>query len=312
MLRYRIGIDGGGTGTRARLWSVDGLVLGEGRAGPSGLGLGAEAAWRHIGQAVEAAFAAAGLPMADPASCAIGLGLAGAGRAQAREAFLQADPGYAQLRLTRDVHALLIGAHAGRPGIVVAIGTGSVAAARHRDGGLQLAGGWGFPLGDEGGGAWLGQQALQLAQAVADGREPGSSLSQAVMAQAGGSADALAAFSVGAQQSACAALAPVVLACAAAGDPQARALLALAADETARLVHALQPPQAAVLPVVVAGSPGPHVSAYWHAELRALCRAASGDACDGALQLLAEDAVVEPGSLPALPRRGRTDVELLP
>lgn len=303
MLRYRIGIDGGGTGTRARLCSVTGAVLGEGRAGPSGLGLGAEAAWRHIAQAVEAAFAAAGLPMAEPAVCAIGLGLAGAGRAPAREAFLRADPGYAQLRLTRDVHALLIGAHAGRPGIVVAIGTGSVAAARYSDGTLQLAGGWGFPLGDEGGGAWLGQQALRLGQAVADGRAPASPLSQAVMAQAGGSADALAAFVLGADQSACAALAPVVLACAQTGDPQARALLALAADETARLVHALQPPHTAALPVVVAGSLGPHVSAYWPAELVARCTPADGDACDGALRLLTEGTSGDAWRLPALPRR---------
>lgn len=307
MQRWRIGIDGGGTGTRARLYTAQGVLLGEGRAGPSGLGLGAEAAWRHVGQAVDAAFAAAGLPSAEPALCAIGLGLAGAGRDSAREAFLRADPGFAQLRLTRDVHALLVGAHAGRPGIVVAIGTGSVAAAQHRDGTLQLAGGWGFPLGDEGGGAWLGQQVLRLAQAAADGREPGSPLSEAVTAHVGGTTLALAAWSADADQTICATLAPLVLARAEGGDPQARALLALAADETARLLRALQPPSDAALPVVVAGSLGVHVSAYWPSELRACCVPAAGDACDGALRLLDTGTPTEPWTLPDMPRRGGSD-----
>ncbi|MEY8690213.1 MAG: ATPase, partial [Leptothrix sp. (in: b-proteobacteria)] len=39
-LTYLIGLDGGGTGTRARLASPDGRVLGSGEAGPSALGQG--------------------------------------------------------------------------------------------------------------------------------------------------------------------------------------------------------------------------------------------------------------------------------
>ncbi|MEY2653988.1 MAG: hypothetical protein RLZZ524_1016, partial [Pseudomonadota bacterium] len=57
---FLIGVDGGGTGTRARLCDAQGRVLGDGAAGPSALGQGVEQAWRHIGQAVEAAFGAAG------------------------------------------------------------------------------------------------------------------------------------------------------------------------------------------------------------------------------------------------------------
>ena len=41
---YAIGIDGGGTGTRAVLADLQGRELAQGRGGPSGLGLGIERA----------------------------------------------------------------------------------------------------------------------------------------------------------------------------------------------------------------------------------------------------------------------------
>ena len=47
-LHYLIGIDGGGSGTRARLTAADGGPLGQGSAGPSALGQGVAQAWRHV------------------------------------------------------------------------------------------------------------------------------------------------------------------------------------------------------------------------------------------------------------------------
>ena len=77
-IRYHIGIDGGGTRTRARLASAEGAVLGFAASGPSALGQGIEQAWKHIAQAVDYAFADAGLAPAPRGQCALGLGLAGA------------------------------------------------------------------------------------------------------------------------------------------------------------------------------------------------------------------------------------------
>lgn len=48
---YLIGIDGGGTGTRAVLADARGRELGRGTGGPSGLALGIDGAWRSIGEA---------------------------------------------------------------------------------------------------------------------------------------------------------------------------------------------------------------------------------------------------------------------
>ena len=39
-IRFALGVDGGGTGTRVRLWTSAGALIGHGEAGPSALGQG--------------------------------------------------------------------------------------------------------------------------------------------------------------------------------------------------------------------------------------------------------------------------------
>lgn len=285
---YVAGVDGGGTGTRLRLQGRDGRSLGHGEAGPSGLGQGVEQAWRHVRQALDAAFEHAGLPPAPPADVALGLGLAGAGVPAQRAAFLQADPGFALCVLDNDGVTQLLGAFAGGAGIVVAAGTGSVAAALDAAGHTRQCGGWGYPVGDEGSGAWLGLMAMRHAHAVLDGREAASGLSAAVFRQAGSQAPALLAWCAGAGARRYAELAPLVFSAAEAGCTQARALLQAAADELARLVHALQPaapPGGACWPVVASGSVGVRLAPLWPEALRARLVQPAGDSMDGALQL---------------------------
>ncbi len=284
--RYRVGVDGGGTGTRARLQGADGRALGEGQAGPSGLSQGIEQAWRHVQQAIAAAFAQAGLQAAPAREIALGLGLAGAGVPAQHAAFVQADPGYARCVLVNDGVTQLLGAHAGGPGLVVASGTGSVAAARDADGRTRQCGGWGFPVGDEGSGAWLGLQAMRHAQHVRDGRAAASALADAVYALAGSDAASLLAWCAGAGQAKWATLAPLVFAAAEAGDTTAATLLDHAARDLAQLVHALDAGGAQALPIVMRGSVGERLVARWPAALRARVVPPAGDSCDGALRLL--------------------------
>jgi glucosamine kinase len=296
-IRYVAGVDGGGTGTRARLQDLTGMLLGEGEAGPSGLGQGVAQAWRHVMQALDAAFAAAGLPPAPPVQLALGLGLAGAGVAAQREAFLRADPGYALCVLDNDGVTQLLGAHGGGPGLVVAAGTGSVAAACYADGRTAQAGGWGFPVGDEGSGAWLGLRAMQHAQAVLDGREAPTLLSQTVFDQVGSTASALLAWCAEAGAPHYAHLAPLVFAEAERGDTTAQALLQAAADELQRLVQALQAGQPP-LPVVASGSVGMRLATLWPPALRERVVPPEGDSADGALLLVR--AALDGGAAPSV------------
>src|SRR5205823_609559 len=62
------------------------------------------------------------------------------------------------------------------PGTLGNAGTGSIAYARDPAGAVHRAGGYGWQLGDEGGGYWLGRRALDVAARAQDGRGEGSTL----------------------------------------------------------------------------------------------------------------------------------------
>ena len=55
-------------------------------------------------------------------------------------------------------------------GIVIVSGTGSIAYGRDAEGRASRAGGWGYLLGDEGSGYWIGRLALRAVVRHADGR----------------------------------------------------------------------------------------------------------------------------------------------
>ena len=74
-----LGVDGGGTGCRARLEDAEGFVLGSGLAGPATTRLGIDAAMAAVLTACEAAVAEAGVE-ADRGRIHAGIGLAGYGR----------------------------------------------------------------------------------------------------------------------------------------------------------------------------------------------------------------------------------------
>lgn len=69
---------------------------------------------------------------------------------------------------THDLEIALIGAHGERRGVIIVAGTGSAAYGVNDAGESLLVGGWGYLLGDEGGGAWIGLQALKKVIAFAD------------------------------------------------------------------------------------------------------------------------------------------------
>lgn len=282
-LRYFLGVDGGGTGTRVRLTDAQGVLLGQGEAGPSALGQGIEQAWRHIQQAALAAARQAGLDSIEPAQCAIGLGLSGVSVKTQAQAFLAQHHGYLALALDGDGYTSLLGAHCGQPGAVVAVGTGSVGEALRRDGSRVCSSGWGWICGDEGSGAWLGLQAMRQAQQGLDGRAEVGALARAVWAAVGADRQSLLAFCASAGQQGFAALAPLVFSHADA-DPVAEALLATAGQELERLANALDP--AGDLPLSLSGSIALRLAPRLSSRLLARCTEPQGDSAAGALLLI--------------------------
>jgi len=283
--RYFIGIDGGGTSTRCRLADAGGTVLGEGRAGPSGLSLGVEPAWAAIDSAVAEALAAARLGADILGGAVLAAGLAGSETPDRRSAFLDRAGPYARVVLASDGHAAVLGAHGGGPGAIVIVGTGTGGHALCADGSARRVGGWGFPAGDEGSGAWIGWRAVQRALWRLDGRLPGppDALDLAVAAHCGADSESLLTWVVGASPTKYATVAPLVVAAALDGAESAVALLREAAGHIVRHIDALDPE--AELPLVLVGGLAGFVGAHLPAAYAARLVAARDDATGGALLL---------------------------
>ena len=68
------------------------------------------------------------------------------------------------LTLTHDAHIALTGAVGEEgAGCVIISGTGSICMLRNAEDSTALAGGWGWPLGDEGSATWVGWMAVRMA-----------------------------------------------------------------------------------------------------------------------------------------------------
>lgn len=151
--------------------------------------------------------------------------------------------------------ALVLAAAGLATGIVVVSGTGSVAWGVAPDGRTARAGGWGHLLGDEGAGWGLGRAAVRHVLDLTDRGAASDPLTRALLTAAGVTVPlglirhAHSAPGAGAL----AALAPVVFAVAAGGDPVAAALVAGAATALAALAGTVADRLGSTGPVVLSG-----------------------------------------------------------
>jgi glucosamine kinase len=261
-----IGLDVGGTSTRAAVVSLDGERLGTGRAGGGNpTSHGADRAAAELRGALGAALAAV-----DPGRIRAGIiGLAGAGRLLAdpagRAAFDRAwrDVG---LRCAYQVHGDALVAYASGTdspsGTILIAGTGAIAA-EVRDLLLaRVADGHGWLLGDAGSGFWLGREAVRRTLAALDSGPRVGPLGAAVLTELLGSAqvaarprdtvDVLVQTVTRRPAVQLANLAPLVIQAARDGDPTATAIVAEAAGHLADSVARIRPAEAAN-PIVLGG-----------------------------------------------------------
>lgn len=178
--RAVVGVDGGGTKTRAVVLDADFRVFGEGLAGASNpLRVGIAGAAAAIREAIDRACEAAQLRRTDLIAAEIGL--AGARRrelnARMREALLGL--GIGEVVVVGDADIALYGATEGEPGLIVIAGTGSICCGINARRKTVCAGGWGPIAGDEGAGAWIARRALRAIAHAVDGRGPATSLTSA-------------------------------------------------------------------------------------------------------------------------------------
>lgn len=164
-----IGIDAGGTKTVCQLAAGDGALVAESRGPGANLqAVGELAVEKTLHALMEDVLAGRGV-----APAAICVGMAGVDRpgdtAVVRGIVQRIGRGAPMLIVNDALIALEAGAPEG-PGVVLVAGTGSIAYGRDARGHAARAGGWGFVLGDEGSGYWIGRQALRAVVRETDRR----------------------------------------------------------------------------------------------------------------------------------------------
>jgi len=251
-----LGADAGGSHSTVVIGSAKKIL---GRADGPGAAMrpgGAAKSAAVLAETARRAAAQAGMDL--PAEQAV-VGAAGAGRAQEQAELETAlvDAGVARrVRVLADGEVALATAFGAGPGILVNAGTGSIAYARDPAGELHRAGGYGWQLGDEGGGYWLGRRALDVAARSQDGRGEGSTLLARLLGALGlQHFDDLVRWTATATPAQMAALAPHVLNAAREGEGVARQAVADAAHELVELVEVLARhfPGTGPVPVAIAG-----------------------------------------------------------
>ncbi|WP_099828087.1 BadF/BadG/BcrA/BcrD ATPase family protein [Oceaniglobus indicus] len=279
---HLVGVDGGGTGCRAVVCSLDGRPLGHGHGGPANATTDIAQAIHSVRTAVNAALVSAGLtPETAAPSVFAHIGLAGVlGTAQSEpvaRAF-----GFARVRVTGDLPTSLAGALGEQSGALLAIGTGSLIAAQH--GGAQRSvGGWGLQVSDQASGAWLGRALLEQVILCCDAMADHTPLTRETLARyPSGPAD-IVAFAATARPADYATLAPAIVAAAQAGDVTGRDLMQRGADYLGRAIGVLDLAGDDVL--CLSGGVGPHYADFLSSNHRARLRPARGNALDGAALL---------------------------
>ena len=161
-----VGMDAGGTKTRAFAVTRGGEIVGRGAGGGANL-LSSPDPQGSIAAALREALAGR-VPDAVVLACAGGE--REAERARGR-AILEALLGPAvAVGVTHDAKAALYAGNPAGCGVVLISGTGSIAYGRNDQGAEARCGGWGHLVGDEGSAVWIGQEGLRAASYDHDGR----------------------------------------------------------------------------------------------------------------------------------------------
>lgn len=229
-----LGIDGGGTNTRAALLS-DGKLIASGQSGSiKRLRVGAEVAEANLRALLTDVCLKSGIKRVDAACC----GVASATMPGITEWITAVfdDFGVQRSEVVGDEVIALDAAFHGGPGILQIAGTGTNTIGRAADGSRESAGGWSSRLGDEGSGYWIGLHSVRRALHAYDREEPQGVLDRVGEIWGTPTIDELINVGDATPGPDFAALAPTINELAEAGDPVALGVLKQAAADLTAFV----------------------------------------------------------------------------
>jgi glucosamine kinase len=233
-----LGIDGGGTSCRAALATADGIIIGRGKSGPANIRTDLPGARDNIVEAARSAFVDAGRDPSKLSSAGAVLGLAGSNVGNYKARLLEMLP-FGSSEVKSDALIALEGALGEHDGAIAIVGTGSIFVAR-TNGSVRSVGGWGFLIGDLGGGARIGRDLFEQTLLAYDAIRPGSPLAEATMERFGGDPRQVVEFTTHAKPSDFGGFAPGVFEYAARGDAVAHRVIERAVNDIAEALDALE------------------------------------------------------------------------
>lgn len=228
-----LGIDAGGTKTVCLLADARGAILAEARGGGANLQAAGELEVEKVlHQVMEEA-----IGDRDVRPAGVCVGIAGVDReddAAVIRGIMRRIGFRTPTVVVNDALVALVAGTGDAPGVVIVAGTGSIAYGRNAAGRAARAGGWGYVLGDEGGGFWIGRRALSALVRQFDGRGPVTRLTPLILEEMGlqQPADLIRViYDRGLQRPVIGSMAAVVERAAAEGDAVAADILSQAAVE---------------------------------------------------------------------------------
>ena len=229
-----LGIDGGGTRTRASIVAGDRVLAHAENGSIKRLRVGAEVAEANLRTLLKEVYAQAGVTAVQAAS----VGVASASMPGVKEWILDVfkDFGVERPEVVGDEVIALDAAFRGGPGILQIAGTGSNTVGRAADGSRECAGGWSSQLGDKGSGYWIGLHSVRQALETHDREEPTQVLEKVGKIWGTPSLEDLVNLGNSTPGPDFAALAPTISELAQAGDPVAVAVLRQAAADLVQFV----------------------------------------------------------------------------
>ena len=165
-----LGVDGGGTRTRASIVQGDKVLAHAENGSIKRLRVGAEAAEANLRALLKDVYAQVGIMSVRAASCGVA-SCSLPGTVEWITAVLK-DFGAERTEVVGDEVIALDAAFKGGPGILQIAGTGSNTIGRAPDGSRECAGGYSSRLGDEGSGYWIGVNAVRRALHAFDREQP--------------------------------------------------------------------------------------------------------------------------------------------
>ncbi len=172
-MQYVMGIDGGATKTLLKMSTLEGNLIASYEAGPANINVvGSRKLKKTLSELIINSVKSAGMDL-NKCKC-LCIGTAGAGREKERKMLVRMikDIGFTQrLIVTDDVITAFHGGVGENEGIIIISGTGSICFGKNSKGESFRTGGWGYIIGDEGSGYYIGRRILNTIMRSYDNRE---------------------------------------------------------------------------------------------------------------------------------------------